>query len=309
MRFELKTDHLLEDNLPQIYRKQIKAALRVVGGGLEPNDTRVHAIRKHLKRTRAVLDLVRKRTGRRCFRRQDRWLRDVGRSIRQIRDAEVRLFTLRHLEDEIHHHYLSYQKIERLLALESESFNAAFDGWEHNAMRLLNKARRAAKKWPVRHYRKKDFRKALRRGYRCGCKALIAVVADPSIPNLHNLRKHVKRLGYQVQLLRSLNPVGVARVGDELTGLGDLLGDLHDLSFLAERLCLERGERHWGIQDEQLLAMMNRKQRKLRTNGIEIAARFFRQTPREFALRTKRWLESGVRELDYRIAMVELTAG
>ena len=309
MSFELKMDQPLAGNLPRICRKQIEAALRLAGGGAEPNDTLVHAIRKHLKRTRAVVDLVRKRIGRRLFRRQDRWLRDVGRSIRQIRDAEVRLFTLRQLEDETHHHYLSYQKIERLLALELDSFNAAFDGWEDNAIRLLNKARRAAKKWSVRHYRKKDFRKALRRGYRCSSKALIAVVADPSASNLHNLRKHVKRLGYQVQLLRSVNSVGVGRVSDELTGLGDLLGDLHDLSFLAERLDLERGEDHWGIQDEQLLAVINRKQKDLQANGIEIAARFFRKAPREFAVRTKQWLKPRACDLDYQLPVVELTSG
>jgi CHAD domain-containing protein len=125
MSYELRADQSLGKNLRRMFRRQVGAALAVAKGVDEPNDTRVHALRKHLKKARAVLQLVRKKIGK-AYRRQDRRLRDVGRLMREIRDAEVRLQTMRQLEDATHHHYLSYQKTERLLALELENFLVAF---------------------------------------------------------------------------------------------------------------------------------------------------------------------------------------
>ena len=309
MSFAFRADQSLVDNLHRIFRKQMEAGLAVAQGGIEPNDTRVHAIRRHLKRARAVLHLVRREIGRNSFRRQNHWLRDIARSIQDIRDAEVRLYTMRQLEDEIHHHSRSYQKIERLLAAELKNFNAAFDGWEGEAIRLLNKARDAAEKWSIGCYETEDFRDALQRSYRGGCKSLIAVLAIPSVPNLHDLRKQVKRLGYQLHLLRSASPPELAVACDDLTRLGDLLGEIHDLSFLAERLRQERGEPHWGVQDEQLLVVIHGKQAQLESNGIKIGACFFEQRPNEFGSRIKRWVTDWTRQTNHSIPVEQLTAG
>ena len=309
MSFALRADQSLVDNLHRIFRKQMEAALVVAQGGIEPNDTRVHAIRKHLKRARAVLHLVRREIGRNSFRRQNYWLRDIGRSIREVRDAEVHLYTMRQLEDEIHHHYRSYQEIEGLLTAELENFNAAFDGWEDEAIRLLNKARDAADEWSIGGYQRKDFREALQWSYQRGCKELIAVLLNPSVPNLHGLRKHVKRLGYQLHLLRSASPSELAVVCDDLTRLGDLLGELHDLSFLAERLRRERGEPYWGVQDEQLLVVIHRKQAQLESDGIKIGACFFKQRSNEFGSRVKKWVKDWTHQTNYSIPVEQLSAG
>ena len=82
----------------RICRKQIECALAIAKGEKETDDTPVHETRKHLKKARAALRLVRKEIGRGLFRQQDHCLRDVGRLISEIRDAEVRLQTVRQLQ-------------------------------------------------------------------------------------------------------------------------------------------------------------------------------------------------------------------
>ncbi len=91
MSYELRQGETLGENLRRICRKQIEGAIAIATGAQEPHDTPVHETRKHLKKARAALRLVRKEIGRGLFRQQDHCLRDVARLISDIRDAEVRL--------------------------------------------------------------------------------------------------------------------------------------------------------------------------------------------------------------------------
>ena len=292
MSYQLRLDQSLGENLRRIFSRQIEGALAVANGEREPNDTAVHAMRKHLKKARAVLQLIRREIGDDCFRRQDHRLRDVGRLTTEIRDAEVRLQTIRQIENTIHRrHNASYRRIESLLAFELENFAAALGGWEKRATLLLDKARKAINEWSIDDYDRKQLWRALRFTYRCGRKAFRAVQAKPTTANFHELRKQVKRLGYQVRLLRPLNQIVIGALSDELTGLGDLLGRVHDLTFLADRLRPERREPNWRKQDDELLAAIENSQAELQRDAAELTERFFAERPSEFGRLIKKWFE------------------
>ena len=291
MSYELRADQSLRKNLLRIFRQQIDGGLALARGETKPEDTLVHDLRKHLKKARAVLRVLREQIGGDSFRREDRRLRDVGRLMTQVRDAEVRLQTIRQLEQATRHHYRSYQKIARLLAAELENFLAAFAGWEKKAVWLLERARCESKKWSRRNYRWPRLRRALQHTYKSGRKALATARAKPSAENIHELRKQTKLLGYQMRLLRPWNNLVVGGVIEELTQLGHLLGRVHDLVFLADRLRLERGESHWGKQDDELLNLIESSEAELQRDGIEIAERFFAERPSEFGLHFDEWFK------------------
>ena len=98
MSYQLRKEETFGDGVRRICRKQIEAAIAVTTGEKKSSDTPVHEVRKHLKKARAALRLVRKEIGAGLFREQDRCLRDVGRLTSDIRDAEVRLQTVRELQ-------------------------------------------------------------------------------------------------------------------------------------------------------------------------------------------------------------------
>src|SRR2546423_6981440 len=129
MSYELKRGQTLGDNLRRICRKQIESAIAITAGEKEGSDTPVHEVRKHLKKARAALRLVRKEIGRGLFQEQDRCLRDVGRLISEIRDAEVRLQTVRQLQGITQRRgRATYATLEGMLMLELENFMAACAG-------------------------------------------------------------------------------------------------------------------------------------------------------------------------------------
>lgn len=291
MKYELRSDQSLGKNLLRIFRQQIDGGLALAQGERKPEDTLVHDLRKHLKKARAVLRLLRDKIGPDSFRREDRRLRDIGRLMTDVRDAEVRLQTMRQLEQATHHHYRSYQKIERLLAIELENCLIAFAGWEKKAVRMLERARHASKNWSRGNYSWRRLRRGLRRTYKSGRKALATARAEPSAANIHELRKQTKLLGYQIRLLRPWNNLVVGGVIEELTQLGHLLGRVHDLVFLGDRLRLERSESHWGKQDDELLSVIENSEAELQRDGIEIAERFFAERPSKFAVHLDEWFK------------------
>ena len=131
MSYQLRRSQTLGDNLRRICREQIEEAIAVAKGEKESRDTPVHETRKHLKKTRAALRLVRKEIGRGLFREQDHCLRDVARLISDVRDAEVRLQTVQQF-DRIsrRRRQEGYGNLEQTLQSELENFTASIRGME-----------------------------------------------------------------------------------------------------------------------------------------------------------------------------------
>jgi hypothetical protein len=78
MSYELRNGESLGEDLRRICRKQVELALAIATGEAAPDDTPVHDTRRHLKKARAALRLVKKAISPDLFKRQDHCLRDVG---------------------------------------------------------------------------------------------------------------------------------------------------------------------------------------------------------------------------------------
>jgi CHAD domain-containing protein len=292
MSYGLRHGQTPGDNLRRICCKQIEAAIAIASGESKTHDTPVHETRKHLKKTRAALRLVRKEIGRGLFREQDHRLRDVARLISEIRDAEVRLQTVRQLQGISHRHgRATYGRLEVILTLELENFMAAFAEWQTQAVPMLEQARSIIDDWALGQFKCKQLRRAVQASYKRGRKALAAATANPTAENFHALRTKAKVLWYQLRILRPVNPVVLKALSDDLRSLGDLLGRAHDLSFLGARLRQEDEKAEWQREGHKLLAVIEISQADLQRGAAELAEHFFAERPRDFGDRIATWLE------------------
>src|SRR5438445_4178409 len=189
MSYQLRHSEPLGDNLRRICRKQIEGAIAVAKDEVKTDDTPVHEMRKHLKKARAALRLVRKEIGRGLFREQNRCLRDVGRLTSDIRDAEVRLQTVRQLQGITQRRgRANYAKLEGMLTLELENFMAAFAEWQTQALPMLERAQANIDCWPLDQFNCKQLRRAVQRTYKDARRALAAAEATPTAENFHRFR-------------------------------------------------------------------------------------------------------------------------
>jgi CHAD domain-containing protein len=293
MSYQLKHREALGENLRRICRQQIEGAIAIANGEKKPNgDTPVHETRKHLKKTRAAMRLVRKEIGRGLFKQQDRCLRDVGRLTSEIRDAEVRLQTVRQLEEATQRHGRdAYGKLEVMLAMELENFMAAFAEWQTQAVPLLKQAGSAIDHWTLDQFNSKQLCGAVQASYKQARKALSKATANPTAENFHAFRSKAKTLWYQLRILRPINPVVLKSLSNDLRSLSDLLGRAHDLSFLGERLRSEHGKSEWQREGHKLLAVIEVSQSDLQRGSAELAEHFFAERPRDFGSRVLSWLQ------------------
>ena len=302
MSYQLKHGQTLGDNLRRICRQQIEAAIAVAAGDKRTRDTPVHTTRKHLKKARAALRLVRKEVGRGLFRDQDHCLRDVGRLTSEIRDAEVRLATVRDLQGLTQRRGRgNYARLESMLALELENFMAAFAEWQAQAMPMLERACANIDCWPLDQFSCKQLRCAVQRSYKDARRALKSAEGTPTAENFHRFRKKAKRLWYELRILRPVNPVVLKNLSDDLRAQGNLLGRAHDLSFLSDRLRGKDGSNTgrnrrdelsaWEREGHKLLAVIEVSQGDLQRAAAELAEHFFAERPRDFGARVASWLE------------------
>jgi len=298
MSYELKHGQTLGDNLRRICRKQIEGAIAITTGEKKASDTPVHGVRKHLKKARAALRLVRKEIGHGLFREQDRCLRDVGRLTSEIRDAEVRLQTVRQLQGITQRRGRGvYAKLEGVLMLELENFMAAFAEWQTQAVPMLERAHANIDCWPLDQFNCKQLRRAVQRTYKRARKALASAEATPTIENFHRFRTKAKRLWYELRILRPINPVVLKNLSDDLRAMANLLGRAHDLSFLGDRLRGGDQKSEWEREGHKLLAVIEVSQGDLQRGAAELAEHFFAERPRDFGDRIASWLDNWENEI------------
>jgi len=291
MSYELKPDEPLSDSIRRICRAEICNAIEIADGTRHTDDTPVHQTRKHLKRARAALRLVRKEIGRSLFRQQDHCLRDAARSISDVRDAEVRLATVRQLQSiRPRRGRAPYRQLEDMLTLELQNFVAGFAEWQSQMIPLLKQAQASIDCWPVHHFDSRQLRRAVQSGYKKARRSLDEARKNPSPEAFHDFRSHAKVLFYQLRILRPINPVVLKNLSEELKSVGELLGRAHDLTFLGDRLRRDKEPNGWQKEGHKLLAVLEVSQNDLQRAAADLAERFFTERPRDFGTRLDAWL-------------------
>ena len=282
MGYKLREDESLGDGIRRICCEQIEGALAASTTERNGKGSPVHETRKHLKKARAALRLVSGEVGRDLFQRENRRLRNVGRLISEIRDAEVRLQTVKQLREFSRPgRRESLQETEELLAFELDSFLAAFSDWQWEAKTKLVRARDRIAEWPVAALDCEQVRRTVQRSYKRARKSLQRATRKPTMKNFHALRKSGKELWYQLRILRPLHPAIMKELADDLKKIDEYLGHAHDLAFLAERLSTitNRG----GKRGQRILTgLIDAQQKELQRTAIALAGKFYARRAKKF---------------------------
>ena len=287
MSYELEQDETVGDGIQRIVCHRIEGAIRASRAEQNGKGSPVHETRKHLKKARSALRFVAGEMDPGVWKREDRCLRKVGRLISEVRDAEVRLETVRQLREFARGRKRSFRETEELLAFELDSFLAAFSEWPEEAKLRLTQSLDRIRAWPLGDLSCKQLRKCVQKTYKRGRRALSAAIEKTNTKNLHTFRKRAKELWYQLRILRPLAPAVFAELNDELKAIGQYLGQVHDLAFVAERLSAIGSARKHG--DRILNALIDSREKEIESTAIALGERFYAERPRQFARRVARY--------------------
>ncbi len=248
----------------------------------------VHETRVLLKRARALLRLLTPGLPADAARLKaaEARLRRAARRLAPARDGEVGLVTLTrlvrdasatdrsHLEP-VRHWFATHHRDRPLRA-------GALLRSLHQVPALLDQTVRTLQtaRWPDHGWRVLEA--SFHDSYRRARRRLKNAAREGKAAAFHDARTGVKRLMYQIQLLRRVSPRLAARLARTLDDLQTNLGDDHDLAVLDAALRKAPPRLGEAKSRKRLHAAIAQRQRKLRRRALRLARQSFAARPASF---------------------------
>ncbi|HWS70968.1 MAG TPA: CHAD domain-containing protein [Thermoanaerobaculia bacterium] len=287
MALRIDEHESLGAGLPRVLAERLDAAIAHL---TESHDeSRSHEARKRLKETRAVLRLVRGEIGEETFAIENTALRDAGRRLSDVRDAEALLEALAKL-DLGSLSVLAQRRVRRALTARLDRLaKAASNEQLTPVVDILRASRDRIAVWifPDRGF--EIVEDGLAATYARGRRLFRRVEREHEPSVLHEWRKRVKDAWYHHQLLERAFPAVVKGYAHALKELSDLLGDHHDLDVLRALLIAEPATFGKQPDVEALLAIVDRRRAELEHDALALGARLFHERRRAVAERWRFW--------------------
>ncbi len=290
MSYRLRPDESPAAGIRRIVREQLSKAVREMERPAGKNEgAAIHATRKRIKKTRAVLRLVGRELGPVIFEEENGRLRDIGRALSQARDAQVQWTVLEKLRQETGQKRGAFGKTAALLKREVAELSTDLAAEKGAAVTTLQQIGDRLEGWPLEQLRMETLACALHDSYRRARKKFQGVKDDPAAEKFHSWRKRVKDVWYQALLLQNLNPAVLCPLADTAKTLGQRLGELHDLHFFQARL--EKDQLGAASERTVLLGLLCAQQGRAEEVVLALGGRFFAEKPRALEKRLLRYAE------------------
>ena len=289
MAFRFKRRETIVDGVLRIANEQAEAIARVLllqkpgGGGLSAGQ--IHKARVRLKRLRALARLVRGELGPQVFRRADTSFRDIARALAPTRSAAMLLAAF----DAV----VAGKNLPSFPAMRAALADAARTSRRtpvpavarrdlatqlHETIIAIERVQFAFKGWDA-------CRDELQLNYRKGRNAAALIAAATTTEALHDWRRRVKDLYFQLALFERLPGATLPAMTRDAWRLSEYLGDEHDVALL--EVFVRRSGRAFAKipQLDGLLTAIATHRQRLQKKAFRIAARLYRETPRNFVAR------------------------
>jgi CHAD domain-containing protein len=286
-RFGLAPEETARAGIVRVGEGQLELAISLLDGREDDGPEAIHEARKTLKRVRAVLRLCRGSLGKDQFRQENTILRDAGRSLSGVRDAQVLVETLEGIREPLADELpdATWSGFGDALAADAKAHSENGASVNPDVVTALGGVRERVAVWPLPEEAVPEaLATGLKRVYSKARDAWRQAEKQPTDENLHELRKRTKDVWHCGQLLSDVSRKRVRRLRRRAHKLADVLGEDHDLAVLLERA--DRMPETFGPgQHELLRAQVERRRRTLRRDAFERSAKLYRRKPRKLVRR------------------------
>jgi CHAD domain-containing protein len=277
--------------LQRIAVEEVEQALELLRSEESSLDERVHEVRKHLKKLRAVLALAEGSANGTDVVQQAKTVRRAARALAPLRGEAALLESFETLERSFPDRMDAGAavKIRELLAPRISSTPPAENGL-HEAEAELVRAQESLTGAKFRGSHWSSLEPGFRHTYARARAAYARATDQPGVDALHDFRTPAKRHLYQVHLLESIWPELLHVHRKELARVGDLLGEHHDLALLKAEL----EERDLDADAlANVVPLIEARSRDLEKQLFALGGRLFAERPKALARRFGAYFERG----------------
>jgi len=278
----------------RIVREEIEAAVSELRGRGDPDrDEAIHEARKHVKKVRGVLRLMRPELGD-VYVRENGFFRDVGIELSHFRDAGAMLEIWDELRQHFHGEMRGLASIRRGLVARKQEMEQQ-GGIETVLRRAAGRLARSAarvEKWPLGADGFEAIAPGLEDVFRRGRKAMAAARENPIPENWHTWRKRVKDHWYHVRLLAGVWDGSMPAYERRLKDLETWLGEDHNLVVLREKVTSEPNFYGSPAQIALFGRLIGKYQRHLRGAALELGGQIYGPKAQEIVKAMRRMWDS-----------------
>jgi CHAD domain-containing protein len=284
MAFRLRPDESVSRGLKRLARKELRSATGSLSSAKADRDEAVHDARRSVKKVRAILDILEEDGGRGLGKDRKR-LRQISRSLSQLRDADVRVQTLdllrRHAPNAVAPHTFALIR-SKLLSDKQRLGQAPMRAAMATAVKMLGKSRRSAARWRSKHKNFRALSAAIRSARRQGRLAMNRARISQGAADFHEWRKWAKTLWYELRLFERAGP-GVRADIRALRKIETWLGEDHNVVVLWERILGDPSFARGCGNLEKLRQASERYQDQLRRKALARGTKLYAAPPAAYA--------------------------
>jgi|SRR5579884_3717080 len=293
MPYKFKAGESVPESVRRIVVEEMESAASQLEKPAGPQrEEGIHEARKSLKKTRALLRLMKSELGG-ARKTENTRLREHGRKLSELRDAGAIVNAFDDLlaasPNGKGHDSLNAIR-EGLVARRDQAMDQA--GIEERLKGMAKSFRAIAKgvkSWPLKTDGYAAIKSGLEASFRAGRKAMARAERQPRPENFHEWRKRAKDHWYHVRLLEPLWSDVMQASEKSLKELETWLGDDHNLVVLRDKVFSEPDLCANDKATDLLVRLIERRQKELRKNSLALGARIYcEEKPREFSRRMRR---------------------
>jgi len=302
-----------EEGVRRIFREQIDGAIRAIDDPSVDREVGVHEARKHCKRIRALMRLVRPGMEE-VYQRENAWFRDAAASLSDVRDADVMIGVARGLVDLYGDKKIPAEHGEAVLseltARREQIVQARGDGDSHleQFKALASDARRRADAFPADFGGIATVVAGMRKTYKRGRDSMKDAIAEGEAEAFHEWRKRAKYHRHHMELLLDLWPQTLDQRRKDAKQLADLLGEDHDLCVLRDTLRADTDAFGGGKGVRSFEKAIRKRLGKLRRDSISLGENLYDLKPKRLAKKVDRRWRKWIRVSPESAAASELAA-
>lgn len=294
MAYRLKLKEPLAKGVRRIAGEQLGNAAARLEGGSNP-ETSVHEARKSLKRTRALLRLVRPGLGETDFRKSNTRLRDIGRGLSAARDRDVVRALLKGLEESKPAMAKAAGRLRAILDATPGAANGS-GAPQRNVAEALHEIaamRRELGDLALHPASFDTIVAGLTKSHRAGRKALARALANSEEAEaLHDLRKAAQAYWRQMILIQQAWPEACLARAAAAKLVADLLGHDHDVALLDAVLAGAEGQSLSAVERRTLARYCLKRHAELRAEALPKAQLLFVEKSDQLGARMRALWES-----------------
>lgn len=241
----------------------------------------LHELRKSFKKLRAILRLIRPLIMEENYQKNNVFYRDLGREISEVRDSTAILEALQQLKLSCHKN------------IDANEFNIPLRSLAHNRKKLENEFLQRKRLDYIRKQLQyklpepviggaiqsfEQLLPGLKKIYKTGQQALHLSQTTRATEHLHDWRKKVKYLLYQLDIFLPVPP----QLKRDLDILSNLLGVDHDFSIIEKQIGNNMVEFESAPEQALLTALLSYRRNQLQTKALAKGQHFYQENPDVF---------------------------